>query len=54
MGEGQVPGPRVGTIEEDVRLAAQRALGEIVRECGLPPPMLIIHQFLNQYDRIKA
>jgi glycosyltransferase involved in cell wall biosynthesis len=46
MDEGQVPGPRAGTIEEDVLIAAQEALGRIVRAHDLPPKMLIVHQFL--------
>jgi hypothetical protein len=49
VNEGEVPGQVLGQIDAaDVRVA-QETLAEIVRSEGLPPKLLVVHQF-NLYS----
>lgn len=51
MGPGQVPGVVIGSIDgEDVN-RAQDLLQELVEQEGLPPKMLIVHQFVDSMIR---
>jgi len=46
MGSGQVPGEAIGSLDASDINFAIRTLAELVEGAGLPPKMLIVHQFL--------
>lgn len=45
VGEGQIPGEYIGSVSADSITYAQKVLAEISAEQGIPPKMLIVHQF---------
>ncbi len=47
VGDGQVPGTVIGSIDATDVLYAQEALARISAENGLPPKLLIVHQFTD-------
>lgn len=51
MAEGEIPGEHIGQIDAADVLYAQQFLAEITAEHGLPPKILIVHQF--HYTMIK-
>jgi hypothetical protein len=51
MAEGEVPGEQIGQIDAADVLYAQQFLVDLCAELGLPPKILIVHQF--HYTMIK-
>ena len=47
VGEGEVPGTVIGSIDATDVLYAQQELARISAENGLPPKLLIVHQFTD-------
>jgi len=45
VAEGQVPGEYIGSVSAESITYAQKVLAEISAEHGLPPKLLIVHQF---------
>jgi len=45
VAEGQIPGEYIGSVSADSVTYAQKILAEISAEQGIPPKMLIVHQF---------
>jgi hypothetical protein len=45
MAEGEIPGQAIGGVDAPVIAYAQQQLSAIVAEKGLPPKVLIVHQF---------
>lgn len=45
VGEGEVPGTVIGSIDASDIAYAQNALAQISAENGIPPKLLIVHQF---------
>ncbi|MCA9877479.1 MAG: hypothetical protein KC442_06850 [Thermomicrobiales bacterium] len=45
IAEGETPGDHIGSLHADSIIYAQQVLAEIAEEHGLPPKMLIVHQF---------
>jgi hypothetical protein len=45
MGEGEIPGEVIGSIDASQVEVAQQMLAEIVAEYNLPPKVLIVHRF---------
>lgn len=45
VAEGQIPGEYIGSLDAESVAYAQRTLAEIVAARGLPPKVLIVHQF---------
>lgn len=45
MAEGEIPGETIGSIDASGVQYAQRELANIVQANGLPPKLLIVHQF---------
>lgn len=45
IAEGETPGDHIGSLHADSIIYAQQVLAEISAEHGLPPKMLIVHQF---------
>ncbi|MFT4038373.1 MAG: hypothetical protein QM692_09355 [Thermomicrobiales bacterium] len=45
IAEGETPGDHIGSLQADSIIYAQQVLAEISAEYGLPPKMLIVHQF---------
>ena len=45
VAEGQIPGEYIGSVSADSITYAQKVLAEISAEQGIPPKMLIVHQF---------
>ncbi|MFM9105092.1 MAG: hypothetical protein ACKOWF_00120 [Chloroflexota bacterium] len=53
MEEGEIPGETIGSIDASSVRYAQEQLSEIVRANGLPPKLLIVHQFEEDMIRNK-
>lgn len=57
VGDGETPGLDLGQIDAADVLTAQELLADIARSEGLPPKLLIVHQFhlysLNNRDQIQ-
>lgn len=51
MDAGEVPGQQFGSSSGEEIMAAARTLSRIVEENGLPPKVLVVHQF--RYDMIS-
>jgi len=47
MPPGEVPGQSIGTIDAEDVNTAQRILSDFVQERGLPPKVVVVHQFLD-------
>jgi hypothetical protein len=47
MAPGEVPGEKIGTLDAEDVNTAQQMVSELVRERGLPPKLLVVHQFLD-------
>jgi hypothetical protein len=45
IAEGETPGDHIGALNADSIIYAQQVLAEISAEQGIPPKMLIVHQF---------
>ncbi len=45
VAEGQIPGEYIGSVSAESITYAQKVLAEISAEHGLPPKLLIVHQF---------
>ncbi|MDQ2652115.1 MAG: hypothetical protein M3Z20_03625 [Chloroflexota bacterium] len=45
IAEGETPGDHIGSLDADTITYAQQVLAEISTEQGIPPKMLIVHQF---------
>jgi hypothetical protein len=45
IAEGETPGDHIGSLNADSIIYAQQVLAEIAAEHGIPPKMLIVHQF---------
>lgn len=45
IAEGETPGDHIGSLNADSIIYAQQVLAEISAEQGIPPKMLIVHQF---------
>jgi hypothetical protein len=45
IAEGETPGDHIGSLDAESIMYAQQVLAEISAENGLPPKMLIVHQF---------
>ena len=45
IAEGETPGDHIGSLDADSIAYAQQVLAEITTEQGIPPKMLIVHQF---------
>ncbi|MCD6056809.1 MAG: hypothetical protein K0Q89_339 [Thermomicrobiales bacterium] len=45
VAEGQIPGEYIGSVSAESITYAQKVLAEIATEHGLPPKLLIVHQF---------
>lgn len=45
MGHGQIPGRELGSMPATEISQAATFLSEIIRQCDLPPKVLIVHQF---------
>ena len=45
VAEGQIPGEYIGSVSAESITYAQKVLAEISAENGIPPKMLIVHQF---------
>ena len=45
IAEGETPGDHIGSLDADSIAYAQQVLAEISTEQGIPPKMLIVHQF---------
>jgi hypothetical protein len=45
IAEGETPGDHIGSLNADSIIYAQQALAEISAAQGIPPKMLIVHQF---------
>lgn len=45
IAEGETPGDHIGSLDADSIIYAQQVLAEISAEQGIPPKMLIVHQF---------
>ena len=56
MADGQIPGVQIGSIDATDVAWAQRWLVDLTNEAGLPPKILIVHQFkesmITNKDRI--
>ena len=48
IGEGETPGIHYGSIDGSEVTATQQRLAEFTAERGLPPKILIVHQFVHQ------
>jgi hypothetical protein len=53
MAEGQTPGLQIGSLPASSVAWAQRELALMVEELGLPPKLLIVHQFEERMIRDK-
>ncbi len=53
VAEGEIPGEYIGSIDAESISYAQRVLAEISAANGIPPKMLIIHQFREDMIRGK-
>jgi hypothetical protein len=54
VAEGQVPGEYIGSIEAESIAYAQKVLAEISATHGIPPKMLIVHQFREDMIQGKS
>jgi hypothetical protein len=54
MADGEVPGEQIGQIDAADVLYAQQFLAELCTELGLPPKILIVHQFHHTMIKNKA
>jgi hypothetical protein len=45
VAEGQIPGEYIGSVSAESITYAQKVLAEIAAEHGIPPKLLIVHQF---------
>jgi hypothetical protein len=45
IAEGETPGDHIGSLDAESIIYAQQVLAEISAEQGIPPKMLIVHQF---------
>ncbi|MBA3416084.1 MAG: hypothetical protein H0U10_12750 [Chloroflexia bacterium] len=45
VGEGETPGEYIGSLDAESIAYAQRTLAQMVSDFGLPPKLLIVHQF---------
>lgn len=53
MAEGQIPGEVIGSIDATEIAWAQAQLAQMVAEFGLPPKILVVHQFEENMIRNK-
>jgi hypothetical protein len=54
IAEGQTPGIHIGSLDAESIAYAQRTLAQMVAELGLPPKVLIVHQFREDMIGNKA
>lgn len=54
VAEGQIPGEYIGSVPAESIAYAQKTLAEISAQNGIPPKMLIVHQFREDMIRGKA
>jgi hypothetical protein len=54
LSEGQVPGDTVGCVDAGVITQVQHLMGALSTKYGLPPKVLIVHQFLDSMIRNKS
>jgi hypothetical protein len=53
VAEGEVPGEYIGSVPAESIAYAQRTLADISAEAGVPPKVLIVHQFREDMIRDK-
>jgi hypothetical protein len=53
VAEGEIPGEYIGSVEAESITYAQKVLAEISAANGIPPKMLIVHQFREDMIRGK-
>jgi len=53
VAEGEIPGEYIGSIDAESITYAQKVLAEISATHGIPPKMLIVHQFREDMIRDK-
>jgi hypothetical protein len=53
VAEGEIPGEYIGSIDAESITYAQKVLAEIAATHGIPPKMLIVHQFREDMIRGK-
>ena len=53
VAEGEIPGEYIGSVDAESITYAQKALAEISATNGIPPKMLIVHQFREDMIRGK-
>jgi len=53
VAEGEIPGEYIGSVDAESISYAQKVLAEISAEHGIPPKMLIVHQFREDMIRGK-
>jgi hypothetical protein len=53
VAEGEVPGEYIGSVPAESIAYAQNALADISAEAGIPPKVLIVHQFREDMIRDK-
>jgi hypothetical protein len=54
VAEGEIPGEYIGSVSAESIAYAQKVLAEISAEHGIPPKMLIVHQFREDMIQGKS